>query len=67
MATETPIERLERIFALQASAHLADPDPTAQVRIDRIRRIGDLLRRHRFDCFVALSTANGTSMAFPYP
>ncbi len=47
MTIETSQERLNRIFALQKAAFNKDPYPSAEQRIERMKRIPVMLRKHR--------------------
>ena len=55
MNTETSQQRLNRIFKLQKAAYLKDANPSAQVRIDRMKRIPDMLHKHREEILAALA------------
>lgn len=54
MAPDTSQEQLARIFGLQKQAFHADPYPSAEVRIERMRRIPAMLRKHREAILAAL-------------
>ena len=49
------INNIERIFALQKEAFLNDPYPSAQVRIERIKRIPKMLKKYRMQILEALN------------
>jgi coniferyl-aldehyde dehydrogenase len=59
MTVETAQQRLARIFALQKTAYLNAPNPSADVRIDRMRRIPVMLRKHREAILAALDADFG--------
>ncbi len=56
---ETAQQRLERIFAIQKAAFLADPYPSATVRQERMNRIPAMLRKHREAILAALEADFG--------
>lgn len=56
MSTESPQARLDRIFALQQRSFNQDPYPTAEQRIERMKRIPAMLRKHREAFFAALDS-----------
>ena len=47
VSTETGMARLERLFALQQEAFMANPYPSAKQRKDLMRRIPDMLAKYR--------------------
>ena len=47
MSGEHPLERLERIFALQKQAIAAQPVSSLAQRIDQLERVTPMLRKHR--------------------
>jgi coniferyl-aldehyde dehydrogenase len=55
MNNETSQERLARIFGLQKLAFNQDPYPTAEQRIERMKRIPAMLRKHREAILAALA------------
>ncbi|MBB1606893.1 MULTISPECIES: aldehyde dehydrogenase family protein [unclassified Pseudomonas] len=47
MTTQTPIQRLERLFALQKAAFAQDMFPSAETRIERMSRIVPMMYSYR--------------------
>ena len=47
MNNESPQQRLARVFGLQKLAFNKDPYPSAEQRIERVKRIPVMLRKHR--------------------
>jgi coniferyl-aldehyde dehydrogenase len=56
MTTETALQRLNRIFALQKAAFDKQPYPSAQQRIERMQCIPSMLRKHREAILEALKS-----------
>lgn len=54
MHFESPQQRLDRIFRCQKESYLKEGYPSEQVRVDRMRRIPDMLRKYRKDIHAAL-------------